>query len=191
MVYVINPVRHIPLLCVQWKTLHDEQRNSPKHVEFYSKNKFEKLVHVVRFIIRIITMHGHVNVKSLAMSVEGRALSRDWKWNNSNKRSGNTNKKSCNKNFANRKVEIEIIWTIWRECRPHHISMLSAGKKTIHRDMIRVCDQHHFNICKEIGVKLNNEHWYFHLPKPVKTSHECKITVLWNQQRKVTAISNN
>ena len=30
------------------------QRNCPKHVEFYSKNKFEKLVHLVGFIIRII-----------------------------------------------------------------------------------------------------------------------------------------
>jgi len=27
--------------------------NCPKHVEFYSKNKFEKLVHLVGFIIRI------------------------------------------------------------------------------------------------------------------------------------------
>jgi len=25
----------------------------PKHVEFYSKNKFEKLVHLVGFIIRV------------------------------------------------------------------------------------------------------------------------------------------
>jgi len=30
----------------------DGQRNSSKHVEFYSKNKFEKLVHLVGFIIR-------------------------------------------------------------------------------------------------------------------------------------------
>ena len=29
------------------------QRNCPKHVEFYYKNKFEKLVHLVGFIIRI------------------------------------------------------------------------------------------------------------------------------------------
>jgi len=29
----------------------DGQRNCPKHVEFHSKNKFEKLVHVVGFII--------------------------------------------------------------------------------------------------------------------------------------------
>ena len=65
-------VWHIPLLCVQWK-IDDGQRNCPKHVEFYSKNKFEKLVHLVGFIIRIyhdarsperhyITMHGHLNV---------------------------------------------------------------------------------------------------------------------------------
>ena len=32
----------------------DGQRNCLKHVEFYCKNKFEKLVHPVGFIIRII-----------------------------------------------------------------------------------------------------------------------------------------
>jgi len=42
--------------------------------------------------------------KSLAMSVEGRTANRNWKWNNSNKRSGSTNKKSCNKNIANGNV---------------------------------------------------------------------------------------
>jgi len=31
----------------------DGQRNCPKHVPFYSKNKFEKLVHLVGFVIRI------------------------------------------------------------------------------------------------------------------------------------------
>jgi len=41
------------LLCVQGKTPDDGQRNCPKHVEFYSKNKCEKLVHLVGFIIRI------------------------------------------------------------------------------------------------------------------------------------------
>ena len=50
---VRKPVWHIPLLCVQWKTPVGGQRNCPKHVEFYSKNKFEKLVHLVGFIIRI------------------------------------------------------------------------------------------------------------------------------------------
>jgi len=35
------------------ETPDDGQRNCPKHVGFYSKNKFEKLVHLVGFIIRI------------------------------------------------------------------------------------------------------------------------------------------
>jgi len=43
--YVIQVCWHIPLLCVQWKIPNDGQRNCPKHVEFYSKNKFEKLEH--------------------------------------------------------------------------------------------------------------------------------------------------
>jgi hypothetical protein len=29
------------------------RKTSPKHVEFYSKNKFEKLVHLVGFVIKI------------------------------------------------------------------------------------------------------------------------------------------
>jgi hypothetical protein len=41
------------LLCVQCLTPDEGQRNYLKHVEFYSKNKFEKLVHLVGFIIRI------------------------------------------------------------------------------------------------------------------------------------------
>ena len=40
MVYVSKPVWHIPLLCVQWKTPDDGQRNCPKHAEFHSKIKF-------------------------------------------------------------------------------------------------------------------------------------------------------
>jgi hypothetical protein len=46
------PAWHIPLLCVQWKTPDDGQRNCPKHVDFHSKNKFEKLLHLVGIIIR-------------------------------------------------------------------------------------------------------------------------------------------
>jgi hypothetical protein len=34
------------------KTSDNGQKNCPKHVEFYSNNKFEKLVHLVGFIIR-------------------------------------------------------------------------------------------------------------------------------------------
>ena len=44
---------HISLLCVQWKTPDVGQRNCLKHVAVYSKNRFEKLVHLVGFIIRI------------------------------------------------------------------------------------------------------------------------------------------
>ena len=50
---VSKPLWQTPLLCVQWKTPDDEQRSYPKHVEFYSKNKFDKFVHLVGFIIRI------------------------------------------------------------------------------------------------------------------------------------------
>ena len=50
---VRKPVWHMPLLCVQLKTPDDEQRNCLKHVEFYCKNEFEKLEHLVGFIIRI------------------------------------------------------------------------------------------------------------------------------------------
>jgi hypothetical protein len=49
---VSKPVWHIPLLCVQWKTPDDGQRNCPNHVEFHSKNKFEKLERLVGFIIK-------------------------------------------------------------------------------------------------------------------------------------------
>jgi hypothetical protein len=49
---------------VQRITPDDGQRNCPKHVEFHFQNKFEKLVHLVGFIIRkFVTMHGHMNVK--------------------------------------------------------------------------------------------------------------------------------
>jgi len=40
------------LLCVQCLTPDDGQRNCLKRVDFNSKNKFEKLVHLVGFIIR-------------------------------------------------------------------------------------------------------------------------------------------
>ena len=50
---ISKPLWHIPLLCVQWNTPDDARRNYSKHVEFYSKNKFEKLMQLVGFIIRI------------------------------------------------------------------------------------------------------------------------------------------
>ena len=50
------------------KISDDGQRNCPKHVEFYSKNKFEKLVHLVRFFYKNFThtnTHKHAGVTSL------------------------------------------------------------------------------------------------------------------------------
>jgi len=56
MLYVIQlasmTVWHIPIAVCTVKTPDDGQRNCPKHVEFYSNNKFEKLVNLVDFITR-------------------------------------------------------------------------------------------------------------------------------------------
>ena len=55
-----------------------------------------------------------------------------------------------------------------------------------------MCAQLQFNVCKETGVKLDNEHWYEHVPKLVETSREGKVTVLWNQQvQTLRTIPNN
>jgi hypothetical protein len=43
---------YINAVCTVEKTPDDGQRNCPKHVEFHSKNKFEKLVHLVGIITR-------------------------------------------------------------------------------------------------------------------------------------------
>ena len=37
-------------------------------------------------------------------------------------------------------------------------------------------------ICMEIGVKLDTEYRYEHVPQLLQTSHEGKVTILWNQQ---------
>jgi hypothetical protein len=52
----VRTVWHIPLLYVQWKTPDDGQRNCPKHVEFHSKNKFEKLVRLVGCVMQNYTI---------------------------------------------------------------------------------------------------------------------------------------
>jgi len=41
------------ITCIQYKTPDDGQKTCLKHVQLYYKNKFEKLVHLVGFIIRI------------------------------------------------------------------------------------------------------------------------------------------
>jgi len=60
MVYVLILLASYQQTCMTYtiavrtvKNSDDGQRNCPKHVVFYSKNKFEKLVHLVGFIVRI------------------------------------------------------------------------------------------------------------------------------------------
>jgi len=55
-----KPVWYYLLLCVQWKTPDDGQRNCPKHVEFYSKKIWEISASSWCYYT---TMHGHLNVK--------------------------------------------------------------------------------------------------------------------------------
>jgi hypothetical protein len=43
----------------KWRTPDGEQRNCLKHVEFHSKIKFEKLVHLVGFIIRKVYVYNN------------------------------------------------------------------------------------------------------------------------------------
>jgi hypothetical protein len=53
LVYIIQVCWHIPFLCVQWKTPDNGRKMCPKRAEFYYRNKFEKLLHLFGFIIRI------------------------------------------------------------------------------------------------------------------------------------------
>jgi hypothetical protein len=45
-----------------------------------------------------------------------------------------------------------------------------------------VCAQIHLNICKALGVKLDGELWYEHVPKSVETSQVGKVTMLRDHQ---------
>ena len=60
---------------------------------------------------------------------------------------------------------------------------------------INICDnacaQLQFNICKEIGVKLDNEHSYDHVPKSTETSHEGKVNILRNQKMQTDRTTRN
>ena len=45
-----------------------------------------------------------------------------------------------------------------------------------------MCAQIHYNICKEIGVRVDTKHWHGHVPKSVETAQGVKVTILWNHQ---------
>ena len=64
------------LLCVQYWSPDDGQRNCLKHVGSYSKNKFEKLVHLVGFIIRILNF---LLCCPLGVRIFGQIV--QWNWN--------------------------------------------------------------------------------------------------------------
>ena len=56
----------------------------------------------------------------------------------------------------------------------------------------RVFAELEFSICKEIGVKLDKELWYEHVPKLVETNQEGKVTMSWNQHMQTNrTICNN
>jgi len=56
--------------------------------------------------------------------------------------------------------------------------MSNIGKKQYIKRHDRICASLYFNICKEIGVKLENKHRYEHVPESVKTNHEIKVVIL-------------
>jgi hypothetical protein len=57
--------------------------------------------------------------------------------------------------------------------------------------MVRTCAELHFNLREEVGVKLNNEHWYQHVPRSVQAGRSGKVTILWNQVQTDRPIPNN
>jgi hypothetical protein len=54
--------------------------------------------------------------------------------------------------------------------------MPNIGKGTKYNRHDRVGVELHFNTSKEIGVKLENKHWYDHVTSG-KTSHDVKVTI--------------
>ena len=55
----------------------DGQKTFPKHVAFYSKNKFEKLVHLAGFIIRKYHNARSSECQNVGWSMEGIDLAHD------------------------------------------------------------------------------------------------------------------
>jgi hypothetical protein len=65
---VCKPVWHIPLLSVQWINSWWWTDELSETCRVSWQNKFMKLVHLVGFITKkFVTMHGHMNVKYVAI----------------------------------------------------------------------------------------------------------------------------
>ena len=66
-------------------------------------------------------------------------------------------------NICNKCIKCVIIIII--------IIIINIGERAIHKRQDRVCVVLHFNICKEIEVKSDNEQWCDRVPKLVERSH--------------------
>jgi len=64
----LSIIRSFSLYTQQW---YGGQRNCPKHVQFHSKIKFEKLVHLVDFVIRrMSTLHICSQIKLVRIKLQ-------------------------------------------------------------------------------------------------------------------------
>jgi hypothetical protein len=70
--------------------------------------------------------------------------------------------------------------TVWRDCGTHYICVLNVEQYMKMNEWL--CAQLHFNVWKELGVKLANKHRYEYVPKFTQISREIKINILWNRQ---------
>jgi hypothetical protein len=113
--------------------------------------------------------------------------------NNLHKSNNNDNNKSNNNNNSNnatkilQQKQIANVNSLFRH-GTHHISMSNIAEEQYIKRNDKGCAELHFNIRKEIEAKLDNKHWYDHVPKSVETSHAVKVTVLWNQQVRTNRI---
>jgi hypothetical protein len=72
---VYKPVWHIPLLSVQWINSWWWTEELSETCRVSCQNKFVKLVHLVGFTIKkFVVMHGHMNVKNVAITLEKNML---------------------------------------------------------------------------------------------------------------------
>jgi hypothetical protein len=105
-------------------------------------------------------------------------------FNNNNNNNNNNNTKYCATKILNTETDSKCrLCQQFDEKIEHTISACRiVGKERYIKRYDRVCEQLHFNICKETGAKLDKKYWYEHVPKSIETSQGGKVTILWNQQ---------